>query len=351
MLLAAIASCSRQPEWKISGTVSDASGQQILLQAQDNGRWYTLDTIMTDKKGKFDYTHAVGAYPDIYRLTLGGSSIYFPVDSTESLRLTASSAAFDTDYNITGSTAAAMMMRVDSLVRDVVGRVGVDSALVDRQLKRELGGMILGSPAGVVSYYIVSRQVNGRQLFDPSRSGDLRIIGAVANAFSEQRPGDPRTDYLRTLYLANRINPASTVTDTIVVPEVPYFDIVLTDNSGVEHKLSDAVDKNKVVVLSFTAYTADGSAAYTAALSDLYRDYHAKGMEIYQVACDPDEFQWKQAAKNIPWITVYNPPTDIDALRDYNVGALPSAFVIADGELAARADDPESLRRAVAAHL
>ena len=83
-----------------------------------------------------------------------------------------------------------------------------------------------------------------------------------------------------------------------------------------------------------------------------YEKYHNSGLEIYQVGLDEDEFQWKQSAKNLPWITVYNPSTTgADLLMKYNVQALPATFIIANGELAKRVTDVTAISSDIAAHL
>ena len=84
----------------------------------------------------------------------------------------------------------------------------------------------------------------------------------------------------------------------------------------------------------------------------MYEKRHNQGLEIYQVAVDNDEFQWKQSARNLPWITVYNPPsTGSQILLNYNVSTLPTTYIIANGELVERVDDITKLDSAVAPYL
>ena len=347
-----MASCNNGQKWELNGTINGAPDTNLLVQASDNGRWYTLDSIKTDGKGNFDYRHDRAQYPDIYRITLGDKSIYFPVDSTETITVSSSADGFDKDYTVTGSTSADMLMAVDNRIRQVAREKGVNAVATDSLLKRELGGMIIGDPAGIVSYYIINKQVNGTPLYNPVNRTDNRIIGAVANAYNEFRPDDPRTKYLKGLYLANRPVYQSAGNDTLTATEIKYFDIDLMDNTGKSHKLSDAVKANKVVVLSFTAYQADGSPAYKVALAEAYNKYHNQGMEIYQVSLDNDEFQWKQSARNLPWITVYNPSTaGATMLRNYNVVTIPTTFIIANGTLTKRITDPTKIEAEVASSL
>ena len=85
------------------------------------------------------------------------------------------------------------------------------------------------------------------------------------------------------MYVVGRV-----LTLSIQATEIKYFDIDLMDHKGISHKLSEAVNDNKVVILSFTIYQADGSTPYNVALADAYSKYRDNGLEIYQVALDND---------------------------------------------------------------
>lgn len=346
-------SCNSGTEWSVKGNIENAPATLLTVQASDNGRWYNLDTVRTNNNGDFKYSHPAAGYPDIYRLTLDGKSVYFPIDSVETITITSRAGTFDTDYTITGSTAADMMMAVDKRIREVASSKGYAEAASDSTLKRELGGLILGDPAGIVSYYIINKQINGQRVFNPDNRRDNQLIGAVANAFNEYRPTDPRTRYLRAIYLAHRGATRPTLaTDTVHATEIGFFDIDLTDNTGAEHSLADIVKRNKVVLLNFTAYQAEWSPAYNLELAKIYEKYHKDGMQIYQVGLDEDEFQWRQSAKNLPWITVYNPPVSgAELLRRYNVQTVPVTFIIANGELVKRVTDISATANDVAAYL
>ena len=343
-ILGTLTACNSEKKWEIKGHINKSSDSKMLVQASENGYWYTLDTINIKADGSFEYKHAPAGYPDIYRLTLDGKSIYFPIDSIETVIVESDAKTFDSDYKLSGSSDAEMLMAVDNLIKS---NAATGNAKSDSLLKRELGGMIIGDPSGIVAYYIINKQLNGKSLFDPRNKSDNRIIGAVANAFNEKRPNDPRTGYLAGIYLSNRSNGAPS--DTIVANTMSYFDLELSDNKGVEHKLSDIVNGNKVVILNFTSYLAEGSTALNVLLADTYKKYHNQGLEIYQVSMDNDEFQWKQSAKNLPWVTVYNPPTQgFTLINKYNILGLPTTYIFVNGELVDRIIDLSKLDNEVA---
>lgn len=352
--MALVQSCTKSSnEWSIDGRIDGADGQVMLLEASDNGRWYPIDSVELGKSGSFSFSHPASGYPDIYRLRLGAKTLYFPIDSIETVTVVTNANAFDTEYTLAGTPAAEMLMQVDRRVMDVVARRGAGAVSTDSMLKRELGGMLLGDPSGIVSYYIINKKIGGNSIFNPSNKSDLRVIGAVANAYNQYRPNDPRTTYLRNLYLSNRPVQPGAPKDTIVANEVPIFEINLMDDKGETHSLEKLAKSGKVIVLNFTAYTAEGSPVFNVELNKVYEQYRDRGMAIYQVSVDDDEFQWRQAARNLPWVTVLNTKTDGQRnLLNYNVSEIPTTFIInRNGELVERVDDITTLSSVVAKYI
>ena len=84
-ILGTLTACNSEKSWEVKGQIDNSPESKMLVQASENGRWYTLDTIEIKSDGTFAYKHSPSGYPDIYRLTLDGKSIYFPIDSIESV--------------------------------------------------------------------------------------------------------------------------------------------------------------------------------------------------------------------------------------------------------------------------
>lgn len=346
-----ITACSDSNSWTVKGNISGANDKTILVQASDNGRWYTLDSIKTGKSGKFNYSHKAAGFPDIYRLSLDGRSIYFPIDSIETVTISADTAAFDTGYTLSGSQLAENMMNIDRRIMTAVA-AGTQVAS-DEQLKRELTQQLLADPAGILSYYIINKNVGGKPIFNPADKNDNKVIGAVANAYNIMRPADPRTSYLKRLYLSNRPRiETNEPGDTLHAREIKAFEINLYDNRGTRHSLLEELGKGNIVILNFTAYAADESPAFNIALNKVYEKYHANGLEIFQVSLDDNEHVWKSTAANLPWITVLNSVADNTVILNYNVQSLPTTYIFnRNGELVERVDDITTLDKAVAGYM
>ncbi len=330
-------------QWKVKGNISGAQGETLVLEASNNGLWYALDSATIGEKGKFSFAQPPVGYPDIFRLNLQGKCVYFPIDSIETVTLKADAGDLEHDYLLKGSVLADMVMEADHKIMDAAKEKGEAAVASDSILKRELSEMILADQSGLVAYYIINKRIGDTQLFNPQDRKDLRMIGAVANAFAQNRPTDPRTEYLKQYYLGNkRLNDANIERgDTLFVSETTLFDIQLYDNTGKLHSLKEEASKGKVTILNFTIYDADESPAFNRELAKIYSARKSSGLEIFQVSADDDEFTWKQSAKNLPWITVYNSPTDGSKyLKSYNVTLLPTTYIIdRNGELVEKVDD------------
>lgn len=360
-LLAAFASCSSSKGWIIQGEIAGAPDDtKVALEGFNNGRWYLIDSLAVSKNGKFDYRSDEPLhYADIMRLSLGErGSIYFPVDSIDRIKVATSYDAFGTAYTVSGNPMAAEVMRVDSIVRaysDANAKLGAGATASSQDLARELARVITSDTTGLVAYYALGKSVGGKAVFDPAENFGNRVYGAAAQVYDTYRPDDPRGHALRQAYFVGRQLlgklPAPEAGETVVEVEASgLIDISRYDSKGNLHSLAELAKDGKVILLSFTGYSLPSSPAYNSILNDLYELYHNKGLEVYQIAFDDDEVAWKQAAVNLPWITVWNSPTDGNAvLYSYNVGAVPMTYIIdRKGDISARVADPSELPSKVA---
>ena len=342
------ASCGGHHGWSVDGTVDGAErGTALAVEAYNAGRWYVLDSVKTDGSGRFAYQAAEPMHgSDILRLTLPGKgSVYFPVDSVDAVSVEADASTFGTGHRLLGTALAQTVGAIDSLV--------AVTADVD-QLRRALAGFVTSDTTGIIAYYAIGKSVGSTPVFNPNESFGNRIYGAAAQVYAHYRPEDPRGSVLREAYFAGRRALGKAVpgqnSQVIEVPETGIIEVARYDNKGTMRSLSELASQGKVVLLSFTDYSLQSSPAYNAVLNDLYTLYHSKGLEIYQIGFDGSEVEWKEAALNLPWITVWNSPEDgSSVLASYNVGALPLTYIIdRSGDLGKRIVDPTALPKEVA---
>ncbi len=340
-------------KFKVEGTIDGASDTtQLVLEQSSNGEWLIIDSVKVDKNGNFSVAAPAPEVPNIYQLRVGNQSICFPIDSLDHLTIRAKMPNFATDYTIEGSDHAAQVMKIDKEALQFAGGKGTPAEL--QAWKDGLARQIAADPSGIVAYYTINKYIDGKPLFDPMNDNDLRFIGAVANAFNSFRPDDPRTDYLVNLLLdgQRRRRATTAASDTVFADVTSIIDIKLQDYHGKEYSLTDVAAKNRVVLLDFTAYVTDIAPQLNKLLNDIYQAYHNKGLAIYQVSLDADNVAWRQAAQNLPWITVYEPNgINSQTVGVYNVTGIPTTFIIRNGEIVERVEDASLLKSAVAKYM
>lgn len=359
-LMAGATACTGNKGWNLDGDIAGAADTTIYLEAATFNNWRTVDSLHVDGDGNFSYAAPeAAAVPTIYRLRFGDKYIYFPVDSIETVTVSAKAARFDRGFRLSGNSAAAGFQRADSLIAAAVDAQG-DAAAGDAALKQQLNLMINQDTTCLVSYYIIGKTVGNRPLYNLSDRTDIRTLGNAANNYLRLRPNDPRAKELEQRWIGARRAIGATGTREVEIQASqsgrPTVDLKRYDAAGKLHDFEKIVTRGGVTVLNFTRYDGEYSPANTLALRKVYDAYHSQGVEIFQIAYDPDEVAWKESAKNMPWIAVYNSSADpIDALVAYNVDPIngaPVSFVFnRAGELVTRVTDPERLSAAVAANL
>lgn len=340
-------------KFSVEGTIEGANDSTtLILEQSSNGEWFIIDSIAVGKDGKYSVSAPAPEVPSIYQLRLGGQGICFPIDSLDHLTINAKLPNFATDYTVSGSDHAVQIMKLDKEALQFANGKGTDAEL--KAWKDKLSRQIVADPSGIVAYYSINKYINGKPLFDPLDDNDLRIIGAVANAFNSFRPDDPRTDYLVNVLLdgQRRRRSMSAPTDTLYADVASIIDIKLQDYHGKDYSLSKVAAENRVVLLDFTAYTAEFSPQINKLLNDIYQSYHSRGLEIYQVSLDQDNVAWRQSAENLPWITVFDPMSvNSKNVGTYNVTSIPTTFIIKGGDIVERIEDATSLKAAVAKYM
>ena len=352
--VALLCSCGKA-KFTVDGNVQGATDTtKLVLEYSSNGNWFVVDTLTTSSSGDFSISDDAPEFPNIYRLRHNSQSIYFPIDSVDHITINTKLKEFDTDYTLSGSDHAVEVMNVDKAALQFAGGKGTAAEL--QAWKRKLSEQILQDPSGIVAYYIINKYIDERPLFDPLNDSDLKIIGAVANAFTTFKPTDPRTQYLVTVLLdgqKRRRQAVAGAADTIVAQEANIIEINLQDKNGVNQSLTHVASGGKVVLLNYTMYGAEFSPAFNKILNDIYTRFHAKGLEIYQIGLDANEVDWRMAAKRLPWITVYDPMgVQSPNVTAYNVSGIPTVFIIGrNGEVVERVTDMSQLEAKVAQHM
>jgi peroxiredoxin len=105
-------------------------------------------------------------------------------------------------------------------------------------------------------------------------------------------------------------------------------DIVLPDPDGKKIALSSL--RGKYVLLHFWDSADRGSRIMNPVLVELYKKYHSKGFEIYQVSVDNNRYDWISAIDEdgLDWINVGDMEGSNIAVNTYNVTEIPFNYLL-----------------------
>ena len=364
-------SCQRESRFIVKGEFSSAEEQTLYLEHRGLGGVELLDSVTLKGEGTFTFKQAAPENPEFYQLRIGSQVALFAVDSLETLQVKGDANDLAATFTVENSPVNDQIRRIDEQTRlvneklddaerrheakkidDLTYLEEVDTIL--KSYKSEISRLILGNPSSAAAYYAIFQKVRNYLIFDPYSKQDYAMFGAVATSWDRYYPGTQRTKHLydftmnalKTRKLQEK--QAALLENASVVTGSALPDIVLSTING--EKRSLASQKGKVVVVDFTVYRSDFSPAHNIELNKLYTKYRSQGLEIYQISFDSDEHFWKNAASNLPWITVRDPQSVYSSLLSlYNVREIPTAFVFnREGDVVARVENYATLASEVA---
>ena len=364
--------CNNTSDFTVKGVVSGADGQIMYLENVGISNVETLDSVKLTAAGKFKFNHKRPAFPDFYRLRLNNQRINFAIDSIETVTIAADAGTFATSYTVEGSENSKAIKAItlaqldanqaigrlrkeyeDKHIADTIYRAKIqETAEAYKEVARKY---IYSAPMSTAAYFALFQQIDGLLFFDLYDKNDVKAYGAVATSYDHFYPGSPRSKHLYNLTLQSMkvLRAQRPVNfDNVKTTEISFLDVELPNLKGEVVKLS-SVAEGKPVVINFSAYQAEWSPALNMALGEIYTKYHAQGLEVYQISLDSDVHFWKNAASNLPWVTVRDPQSVYSQIAGlYNVKQLPAIFILdRKGNLVKRVDDVKNLEADVKAVL
>lgn len=348
------AACQQAPVARISATFEGAGDSSVVLQKLNYNRLVSVDTIRTDRAGRFNYkVKLTGNAPYIYYLYLGGkpmaSVVLLPSDQV-TVKVPASG-----PFSVEGSEESALFQQVNSSFASASERLDAlmaslpdersdeDAQAVNRAMsklyvdyKRQAIKHIVSHPRSITSAIVLFQRFNNNlPVF--GQESDVVIFKTVQDSLSQVYP---KSEYLTAIRdeLEARGKGLELSARLDDVPVISFPDLTMPDMEGRSRTLSDL--EGQVIILSFWSAGQNEHKLFNADLAEIYARYHAQGLEVYQVSLDIDKPSWASIVKsqNLPWISVNDGlGTRSPAVVSYNVNHIPSLFVIdRTGDIAAR---------------
>ena len=356
------ASCGRTA--RINALISDASSSDIVVKMLNVNTFDVLDTVTLDQDGKMAYELELdkGQIEFVY-LYYGGkriaSLLLQPGDKVSVVADTLGS------YTVEGSEESAKLAQVEMDYAAALKKMTeMSEALENAQTTEQAVAMRQELAQEYVSYYrdrvkyIMqnSRSMSVVPVLYQTLGANLPVFAQKTDAIHFKAMADslalsyPDSRYVKALRKEAERRMGYLEMDAIInsAQQIGYPDVELPDIDGQKRKLSE-VDAKVILVQFWTASDLSQKMFNVDVLKGLYKDFHSKGLEIYQISLDADKILWAQVVKQQkhPWISVCDSRgTASPYAASYNIQMLPSMFIISNGELVdGKVVDETSLRK------
>ena len=333
----------------VAGKLDASAGTEIVFGRLDKDQMLVLDTLKTAADSSFKYAlHVPDGDPElVYVINDGESVAYLLLEAGNALTLDVDLAG---NAAITGSPESVKLTELQleharmeayfaSLAADLEKASDSKQKSITRKMteayieyNKTSRTYVMQNSTSLTALAVLYRKIGDLPVFnDPT---DALLFNSLAGSLKKAYP---KSRYVKSLQamaeqrtaqfeLVNRIENAE---------QVGFFDIELPGLDGQNKKLSE-VDA-KVVMLYFWSSASAGQNNFNVdVLKNLYKKFHNRGFDIYQVSLDVDKVMWATTlmGQDLPWTNV----CDIRGaaspyVQMYNLGRLPSAFVLKNGEL------------------
>lgn len=356
------AACGRTA--KVDAVISDAASSDVLVKVLKANSLEVIDTVKLDDSGKLAYELDIekGQVEFVYLYRGDRRLASLLLQAGDKVEVVADTLG---NYSVTGSQESAKLAQVESeylaflkkinsLNRDVDNAKTADQAIAVRQA---MGQTYLEYYRDRVRYILAnSRSMTVIPVLYQTMGENLPIFGQSTDAIHFKNLADslelayPESRHVKTLrYEAERrmgyLNMESLLNSA---EQIGYPDIELPDINGKKRKLSD-VDSKVIMIHFWTASKTEQKVFNLDVLKSLYKDFHHKGFEIYQVALDVDKGLWAQVVRQQKpeWISVCDSRGAASPYAaTYNLPVLPAFFIVSNGELVDGSFvDEDSLRK------
>lgn len=344
-----VASCSRTA--RIDAVISDARSSEVVVKMLNVNTFDVLDTVKLDDSGKMSYKVELdkGQIEFVYLYRGGKRIVSLLLQGGDKVSVVADTLG---NYTVEGSEESAKLALVEQEYAAAIKKMTQMSYDIENAadaaeavaMRQELAQEYVRYYRCRVKYLMEnSRSMTVVPVLYQTLGVNLPVFAQQTDAIHFRNMADslalsyPDSRYVKALRKEAERRLGLLEMESLINSAQPigYPDIELPDINGQKRKLSE-VDAKVVIVHFWTATNLDQKLFNADVFKSLYEEFHAKGLEIYQVSLDADKILWAQTVKQQvhPWISVCDSRAAASPYAaSYNIQMLPSMFVISDGEL------------------
>ncbi|NHM07390.1 AhpC/TSA family protein [Flavobacterium sp. CYK-4] len=345
--LAAMASCNKaaENEYIVTGNIKGiADGKSVILEVQDdNGGLKPVDTVKM-KDGKFTFTGSAKE-PEIYLVSiesvngkvpfiLENGEIEMTIDK-DSLSLAKVTGTYNNEeldnYKQKGIAVQKKMIKFqkDNNTKMMQANKTNDTVLMN-SLKKEYSkfqeefvkqsdAYVASHPKAYISILIIEGMFNQMA---PDFNKITKMYNGLDESIKKTKHGKKVKENL------DKINkPTAPVAEIKIGATAPDFTAPTPDGK----KTSLKQNLGKVTIVDFWASWCKPCRAENPNMVALYKEFHAKGLNIVGVSLDDEASKWKEAiAKDgLTWTHVSNLKNFEDPIANtYGIQLIPSTYIL-----------------------
>lgn len=346
-----ITGCQNKKTFLINGKVKENAKKYIYLNRLNVNTLVFMDSSKIRRNGRFSFK-VKATDPDFYQIGYSESDfITILAQPGEKIKLEFKGKNLYQDYNLTGSEGSEQIKMLDFRLSDtkrkldslkVVYNVASKEAdfntkgpLIETEFNNILKDIrkkniefIITHTRSLASIKALYQRIddNTYVLYEPR---DLQYLKIISDTLGRYYPKSRQVMAL-TEDLKNQMNQMYSRRFEDMASNLPEtkLDPNLKDIRGKRIALSSL--KGKVVLLAFWSIESKECISENLQLKEVYRLFHKKGFEIYQINLDENEEAWKNEVKfdELPWInTREDDPLKPENARLFNVQVLPTNYL------------------------
>lgn len=331
----ALVSCGQKAH--IKGNVAGADNAQLVVKELNINTYNVLDTIRTSADGSFSYSLDVaeGQPEFVYIFYKDTRVAALLLQNAETAKVEADTLG---NYSVTGSEGSARLQEIEKaysdFIKEVIAADDDSKAVTSAYIKhyRNCVKYVMENPFSMTSIPVLFEQLNGMPIF--AQNTDALHFRSVCDSLKTVYP---ESRFVKALDKeASRREQLLLLDNRIKTAEVKGFPTLYLPNEKGEKVNLSSIDAKCIMIHFWDSSDTSHSMFNNEVLLPVYNEYHSKGFEIYSVCLDVNKAQWASVVKSqkLPWINVndglgaYSPAVSL-----YGVESIPSAFLIANGDL------------------